>query len=213
MENIEVRQMDLNEIKPLQVQEGKNLVPDNAFENMPASMDTKINFKPTVPKDLKNITPIEAATSKVNEVVTEIFSQAVVHTVREDDEIRQHLLNTAKQVVADKTNTIADMAETESKAYNFEKHLDACTYFGYDEKTTSKFHVKVMSVWAFILNTIYIFTVGLFIVSPLSFIARKLKVVIKHTWLVVVLALLIYLVVLAIPTLAVLIPKLIAGQL
>ena len=213
MENIEVRQMDLNEIKPLKVQEGKNLVPDNAFENMPASMDTKINFKPTVPKDLKNITPIEAATSKVNEVVTEIFSQAVVHTVREDDEIRQHLLNTAKQVVADKTNTIADMAETESKAYNFTKHLDACTYFGYDEKTTSKFHVKVMSVWAFILNTIYIFTVGLFIVSPLAFIARKLKVVIKHTWLVVVLALLIYLLVLAIPTLAVLIPKLITGQL
>jgi hypothetical protein len=182
--------------------------PDNeVFKNVPTPIDTTVSFKPIVPKDTKNMTPIEAATSKVNEVVTEIFGQAVVHTVREDDEVRQHLLDTAKRVVADKTNTIGDMAETESKAYNFEKHLDACTYFGYDEKTTSKFHVKVMAVWAFILNTIYIFTVGLFIVSPLSFIARKLKVVIKHTWLVVVLALLIYLVVLAIPTLAVLIPK------
>ena len=110
-----------------------------------------------------------------------------------DDGVKKQLLDTAKQVVQDRASTIGDKAELESKAQHFLKHEDACAIFGYDEKTTSRFHVKVMAVWAFVLNTIYIFTIGGIVVAPVSFILHKLKVVIKKTWLAILLAIFIYL--------------------
>lgn len=150
-------------------------------------------------KSEKTITTIEAADSRANEVVAEVFGQAVVHTVVHDEDIQDKLLNTAHTVVENKAEVLANKAEKESKASFIEKHSDACFYFGYDDTTTSKFHVKMMAFWIFVLNTIYIFTVGFFVVSPISFILRKLKVIIKKTWVAILLALLIYFLILAIP--------------
>lgn len=150
-------------------------------------------------KEEKAITTIEAAESRANEVVAEVFGQAVVHTVANDEGIQEKLLGTAKTVVENKAEVLANRAEKESKASFIDKHSDACSCFGYDETTTAKFHVKVMASWIFVLNTIYIFTVGFFIVSPITFILRKLKVVIKQTWLAIILALLIYFLILATP--------------
>lgn len=137
----------------------------------------------------------------VGEVVDQIFTQAVVHTVTTDDTVKENLLNTAKQVVTDKAEAIKSKAETESKAAYFDSHKDACTIFGYDEKTTAKSHVKIMKAWAYILNTIYIFTVGFFVVSPITFICKKLKVIIKQAWLAVVVAVIIYLCITLVPIL------------
>lgn len=150
-------------------------------------------------KEEKPITTIEAAESRANEVVAEVFGQAVVHTVVNDEGVQQKLLSTAQTVVENKAEVLANKAEKESKASFIDKHSDACSCFGYDETTTAKFHVKVMASWIFILNTIYIFTIGFFIVSPITFILRKLKVVIKQTWLAIILALLIYFLILAMP--------------
>lgn len=153
----------------------------------------------TPKKTEKPITTIEAAESRANEVVAEVFGQAVVHTVVNNEDIQDKLLDTAHAVVENKAEVLANRAEKESKASFIEKHSDACFYFGYDDTTTSKFHVKLMAFWIFVLNTIYIFTVGFFVVSPISFILRKLKVIIKKTWVAIILALLIYFLVLAIP--------------
>ncbi|MCM1322811.1 MAG: hypothetical protein NC218_01360 [Acetobacter sp.] len=149
-------------------------------------------FAPTVETGESPKT-VDRATEKANEIVSEVFGQAVVHTIATDDEVKKELLDTAKKVVQDKASTIGDKAELESKAQHFLKHEDACGIFGYDEKTTSKFHVKVMAAWVFVLNTIYIFTIGGLIVAPVSFILHKIKVVIKKTWLALILALLVYL--------------------
>lgn len=153
----------------------------------------------TPKKAEKEITTIDAAESRANEVVAEVFGQAVVHTVVNDEGIQEKLLNTAQTVVENKAEVLANRAEKESKASFIDKHSDACSCFGYEETTTAKFHVRIMASWIFILNTIYIFTVGFFIVSPITFILRKLKVVIKQTWLAIILALLIYFLILAMP--------------
>ena len=152
-------------------------------------------------KEEKKITTIEAAESRANEVVAEVFGQAVVHTVVNDEGIQEKLLNTAQSVVENKAEVLANRAEQESKASFIDKHSDACFYFGYDDKTTSKFHVKMMAAWIFFLNTIYICTIGFLIVAPIAFILRKIKVVIKKTWVAVLLALLVYFLILAIPIL------------
>lgn len=150
-------------------------------------------------KEEKAITTIEAAESRANEVVAEVFGQAVVHTVVNDEGIQEKLLNTAQTVVENKAEVLANRAEKESKASFIDKHSDACFYFGYDDTTTSKFHVKMMAFWIFVLNTVYICTIGFLVVAPISFILRKLKVIIKKTWLAIILALLIYFLILAIP--------------
>lgn len=160
--------------------------PAQAQQQVPQMFSPTMNLADT-PKG------IDKATEKADEIVSEVFGQAVVHTIATDDTVKKQLLDTAKQVIQDRASTIGDKAEMESKAQHFLKHEDACGIFGYDEKTTSKFHVKVMAAWVFILNTIYIFTIGGLIVAPVSFILHKIKVVIKKTWLALLLALLVYL--------------------
>lgn len=138
---------------------------------------------------------------QVGEVVEKIFTQAVVHTVANDDPVKENLLRTAKQVVIDKTDAIKFKVEKESKEAYFDNNKAACEIFGYDEKTTAKSHVKIMKFWAYLLNSIYIFTIGFFIVSPICFICKKLKVVIKHVWVAAILALVIYLAIVGLPIL------------
>lgn len=157
-------------------------------------------FAPKVDTSQQPIT-VDVATKRADEVVGEVFGQAVMHTVSTDQDVQKQILDTARQVVKDKVDTVADKASTESKVQHFKKHEDACSCFGYDEATTNKFHVKVMAAWVFILNTIYIFTVGGLIVAPISFIMHKLKVVIKRVWLAALLALLIYLCIVLVPIL------------
>ena len=144
---------------------------------------------------------VEQAMDIANKVTGEAFGQAMMHTVQHDPDMQDKLLLTAKQVIRDKTDSISDMASTERTAKFFEKNEDACTYFGYDEKTTNKFHVKAMAAWAFILNTIYIFSVGFLIVAPIAFILKKLSVVIKKTWVAVIVAIVIYALIVSVPIL------------
>lgn len=167
-------------------------------EEAPQQPQPQIIFKSTVTEAPKGV---EQAMAVADKVTGEAFGQAMVYTVQADDEMQDKLLSTAKQVIHDKTDSIADMAQTERKAKFFDKNADACQYFGYEEKTTAKFHVKAMAFWAFILNSIYIFTLGYFVVAPISFILTKIKVVVKKTWLAFLFALIAYLVIVGLPIL------------
>lgn len=162
-----------------------------------------VDFSPK-PKEIApapEVSPLQRSSDEVSELVGDIFKGAVVSTVQNDDEVKQDILDTAKTVVTNKTEVLKNMAEKESKAAFFENNEAACQYFGYDEKTTSKTHVKIMAFWSFVLNTIYIFTIGFFVIAPITFICKKIKVVIKHIWVAAVLAILIYLAIILIPVL------------
>lgn len=177
-------------------EKGENTEVENRETNTSVGALPKIIFSPTALDTPKGV---EQATKIADQLVGEAFGQAVMYTASSDLETQNKLLTTAKQVIRDKTDSIADMASTERTAKFFEKNEDACTYFGYDEKTTAPFHVKVMAFWAFILNSIYIFTLGCFVVAPIAFILKKITVVIKKTWLAFILALLIYILIVGMP--------------
>jgi len=164
----------------------------------PIKDGTEIIFKPSTTDTPKGI---EQAMEVANKVTGEAFGQAMLYTLQTDSEMQDQLLSTAKQVIRDKTDSIADMAQTERKAKFFEMNADACQLFGYEEKTTAKFHIKAMAFWAFVLNSLYIFTIGYFVVAPITFILSKIKVVIKKTWLALIFALLVYLLAIGLPIL------------
>lgn len=159
----------------------------------------------TVVKKKENLpsapTEAESVSAEAGKMVGELFKSAVVHTIQTDDSVKEEVLGTAKQAIKDKTEALKNQTDKEAKAAFFDNNSDACTYFGYEEKTTSKSHVKLMAFWAYLLNTIYICTIGFFIVAPVVFLCKKIKVIIKNTWLAFLIALVIYALILLTPVL------------
>lgn len=146
-------------------------------------------------------TEAEVASANAGKMVNKLFDQAIVHVIQTDEATRDEVVGTAKQAIKNKSEALKSQTDREAKASYFSSHEDACNIFGYEEKTTSKFHVKLMAFWVGLLNTIYIATIGFFLVAPITFLCKKLKVVIKQTWLAFIVAFIIYLLIVLTPVL------------
>lgn len=128
------------------------------------------------------------------ELVESAFNQAVVHRVATDENVKNELLDSAGKVIKNKTNAIKERAEQEEKEAYFNNRKGACDCFGYDEATTEKWAVNFMNLWHNVMTAIWIF-VGCFTFAPITFVAKKIKVIFKKTWIAVTLAVFIYLLV------------------
>ena len=124
-------------------------------------------------------------------VVAKIFDEAVVHNANTDEELRQRMIDTAKKYTDTKMGVIKSEVDTEDKKAFFDNKKDACSVFGYNEGTTEKWAVSYMAVWYNIMNAIWI-TLGFFTFAPVSFVAKKLSVIITHSWVAVVVAIIIW---------------------
>ena len=176
----------------------KNDLPQEGLVSQPIQKESvlsQVDFS-TVSKNKEESLPVskesESVSAEAGKMVGELFKSAVVHTLKTDDSVKEEVLGTAKQVIKDKTESLKNQTDREAKAAFFENNQDACVYFGYEEKTTPKSLVKLMSIWAYILNTLYICTIGFFIVSPIVFLCKKIKVIIQNTWLAFLVAFLVY---------------------
>lgn len=135
---------------------------------------------------------VKKPVDKASDLVGDVLAAGIEHKVRNDEGTKEKILEAADAMIDTHINVAKSQADKADKEAYFEANEAACRYFGYDEKTTSKSHVKIMSAWAWFFNTLYIFTIGFFVVAPISFFFHKIRVVIKHTWLVLILAVLIY---------------------
>lgn len=141
------------------------------------------------------------ASDKAGELVENAFNQAIVHEVVNNENLQSEMLNIAGTVVKNKTHAIKERADQEEKEAYFNNRKGACECFGYDETTTEKWAVGYMNFWHNIFTAIWI-SIGCFTFAPITFIAKKIKVIFNKAWLAVVLAILIYLfVVVGIPLL------------
>lgn len=142
-------------------------------------------------EDEKPVSP-PAEVDKVGDLVGRVLQAGIVHKVQTDDDVKEKILETADTVIDTHLKVAKSKADTADKKAYFEANEAACSYFGYDEKTTNKSHINLMKGWSWFFNTLYIVTIGFFLVAPITFFVHKLRVVIKHNWLVIVLAILIY---------------------
>lgn len=129
-----------------------------------------------------------------NALVETAFNQAIVHKVATDEAVQSDLLNSAGKIIKNKTNAIKERADQEEKAAYFNNRKGACECFGYDEATTEKWAVNVMNFWHNLMTAVWILF-GFFTFAPITFVAKKIKVIFKKTWAAVTLATLIYLIV------------------
>lgn len=141
--------------------------------------------------------PVEQ--DKAAELVKTVLQAGIVHKVQTDESVREKVLSTADKVISTRLDVEKNSAEKADKRAFFEANEDACTYFGYDEKTTAKSHVKMMRAWSWVFNALYILTIGFFVVAPIVFFVSKLRVAVEKNWVVILLSILIYLAVVLTP--------------
>lgn len=134
--------------------------------------------------------PVEV--DKARDTVEQVLQAGIVHKVQTDDGVKEKILETADTVIGTHLNVVKSKADKADKKAYFEANEAACSYFGYDEKTTNKSHINMMRGWSWFFNTLYIMTIGFFLVAPITFFVHKLRVVIKYNWIVLLLAILIY---------------------
>ncbi len=159
--------------------------------------------KPLAPAPEK----IEPPKDTAGQLVESAFNQAIVHRVTTDETVQTELLDSAKKVIENKTNAIRERADQEDKEAFFNNKKGACECFGYNEATTEKWAVKIMSLWHNVMTAIWIFF-GFFTFAPITFVAKKITVIFKKSWIAFTVAILIYLfIVLGIPLLTTVLKK------
>ncbi len=133
----------------------------------------------------------EKPKSESDELVNNMFTEAVKFEVSNNEELQDEVLGTAKQFTKTKMQIIKTDVDTEHKEAVFNNRKDACESYGFSEKTTPTWATKAMT-WGYnVMLAIWLF-IGTFTFMPVIFIAKKISVGLKNTWLAVLFALLLY---------------------
>lgn len=162
-------------------------------------------------KEIRVETPViqfaeESEPSVAEKTMQNIVGQAVIHQMS-NDETKHRVLKTVDKVIKTEISKIENQAEQGEKEAVFSNNKDACDLYGIDEKTVPKWVVNiaklVQNFWYFIWLII-----GATTIAPIVFLGKKIKVVIKKTWVAMLFAVLIYAAILLTPFLV----KLIKGE-
>lgn len=149
--------------------------------------------------DFSKTTSVENKTQDKNSALVEnMFNQAVMHEVSNNENLKETVLDTANTYVDTKMKTLKKKVDTEHKEAVYDNNKDACESYGFNEKTTPTWAVNFMR-WGYnVMLAIWIF-IGSFSFMPVIFVAKKIAVGVKKVWLAVILALIIYLAVTLVP--------------
>ena len=176
MELTEQEQLEINNKMGLMVK--KNDLPDNVFAKKEEKQEVVVADKAIAPE--------------TDGLVKQVFQQAIIENVKNNENLQGEMLDAAEQYTKTKMSVIKNTVDKEDKEAYFDNKKDACACFGYEEKTTEKWAVKYMNLWHNIMNAIWI-TIGWVTYAPITFIGKKLKVIIKQTWVAFTFAILLYL--------------------
>lgn len=156
---------------------------------------------PSVPKidfSKKEEAPPSPTSDRAGELVEEAFGQAVVAQVQNNSDVQRDLLGNAEKVVKSKVEAIKSRVDQEDKEAHFNNKRNACECFGYNEATTEKWAVNVMNAWHNVMTAIWI-CVGFLTFAPITFVAKKITVIFKKSWVAIILSIIIYAAIIALP--------------
>lgn len=162
------------------------------IQAQPVSAIPQVDFgKKEVEKREENRDYVKESSDKTTQLVDGMFQQAVVHTVANDDEVKQSILDTAKEVVGDKVETISNQSKVEKKKSKFLLFNDDCSNYGIDEAVAG-WKVKLMAVGSAFWFIIY-FIIASVTVAPITIFMKGLLGAVKKIWLAILLAVVFYL--------------------
>lgn len=131
--------------------------------------------------------------------MNEIVGQAVIHQMG-NESTKQRVLKTADKVIGTEMSKIENKAEQGEKEAIFQNNKDACDLYGIDEKTVPKWVVQIAKKTQDFWYLIWLI-IGSFTIAPIVFLGKKIKVIIKRTWIAMVFATIIYAAIILIPIL------------
>lgn len=140
----------------------------------------------------------DTSNSETKELVDKGIQAAVIHKLQNEEAVQSRFLKTADKIIDTNVSRATNDAEKDEKRAIFENNKDACDLYGIDEKTVPKWVVKcamkVQDFWYAMWLVI-----GFFTTAPVVFLSKKIRVILKKTWIAVIFALLIYLAVISSP--------------
>lgn len=129
---------------------------------------------------------------KNQQLVENMFNEAIGFEVANNEELKEKVLDTAKTYVDTEMKSIENKVEGKHKEAVYDNHKDACESYGFNEKRTPLWAVKFMS-WGYNVMLALWLLIGSFTFMPIIFVAKKISVGIKKVWLAGLIAVLIYL--------------------
>ena len=134
---------------------------------------------------------VEEKKDENEQLVEKMFNQAIISKVSNDKDLNENVLQTAQTYVNTSMQTIKTNVDTKYKAAVFVNNQDACESYGFNEKSTPTWAVRFMKFGYSIMLAIYLFCAS-FTIMPVIFLMKKIHVAVKHTWIAIFLAVLIY---------------------
>lgn len=139
----------------------------------------------------KNEKAIEEKKSNNLHLIDEGINAAVVHKIKTDETVQAQMLDTADKLIGNKLEQAHNDSEREKKEAVFKNNKDACDLYGIDEKTVPTWVVRGAKMAHSFWYVVWLI-VGFFTTAPIVFLAKKITVILKRTWVAVLFAILIY---------------------
>lgn len=164
----------------------------NREDNNQTNHNVNALFAPSEPP-ANNVTTA-VPTPTITDLVGDAFNSAAIATIKNDEALKDKILDTAKDCVEKEVDKIKTDTNTRNTASKFDSAADACSCYCFDkkEKTTPIWAVRFMKGGYNLVLLIYLIF-ATFTVLPITFLFKKIQVGIKMTWLAIALAVVIYL--------------------
>ena len=141
-------------------------------------------------KQKEEIQPVQTQNESLG-LVDEGIKAAVVHKIKNDETVQERMLNAADTLIDNKLEEASNESERQKKEAVFKNNKDACDLYGIDEKTVPTWVVRGAKMAHSFWYVVWLI-IGFFTTAPIVFLAKKITVILKRTWVAVLFAILIY---------------------
>ena len=148
-----------------------------------------------VSNQVANITQtfaVKEQASDTSEVIEKLQQEALLHAVKTDKATQEKLLDNAKKSAENEFYAMEQKTIAKKQEATYNANEEACRNYGID-KAVALWQIKLMKIGSAIWFILY-FIIATFTIAPIMVFFKGIKSFIKQTWLAVIFALLLYLV-------------------
>lgn len=143
---------------------------------------------------------IKKENNDTSSLISELHKQAIATVVSNDSETKKHLLDKAKKSVKNEFEALEQESLNRKQQNTYNANEEACKNYGIS-KSVPLWQIQMMKIGSSFWFVIY-FIIASFTIAPISVFFKGIKSFIKQTWLAIVFAILMYLIIgVAIPLL------------
>lgn len=127
-----------------------------------------------------------------SEVIEKLQQEALLHAVKTDKATQEKLLDNAKKSAENEFYAMEQKTIAKKQEATYNANEEACRNYGID-KAVALWQIKLMKIGSAIWFILY-FIIATFTIAPIMVFFKGIKSFIKQTWLAVIFALLLYLI-------------------